>query len=86
MRIAHNITNTLLCHPCRRLGGLHGPRLLPPAPLSRQPAVPGLPRPSGHHPGDTGPRVPAELAFLLRPNQVPRGQGQHAHHPRGEPL
>lgn len=74
------------CHPCRWLGGLHGPWLLPSASLSCQPAVPGLTWPTGHHPGDTGPCISAEPALFLRPHQVPCGQGQHTHHPRGEPL
>lgn len=71
---------------CRWPGGLHGPRLLLAATVPCQLTVPGLPGPPRYHPGDTSTNLPAELAFVLRSDQVPDWQRQHSHHPRRQSL
>lgn len=66
--------------------GLHGSRLLSAGNLSHHLPVRGLPRPPGHHPGDTAVLHSEQTTDFLRTSAFPGGQGQHPRHPRRQPL
>lgn len=66
--------------------GLHGSRLLSAGNLSHHLPVRGLPRPPGHHPGDTAVLHSKQTTDFLRTSALPGGQGQHPRHPRRQPL
>lgn len=70
----------------RRPRGLHGSRLLSAGNLSHHLPVRGLPRPPGHHPGDTAVLHSKQTTNFLRTSALPGGQGQHPRHPRCQSL